>query len=85
MACDVKKAQEEQRVIIWVDEAGLYLLPLAVRTWAPRGQTPMLRVPLRDHLSAISGITLDGRVFLHVRPGSYDAAAVVARLACLAA
>jgi hypothetical protein len=37
MACDVKKAQEEQRAIIWVDEAGLYLLPMAVRTWAPRG------------------------------------------------
>jgi hypothetical protein len=29
---------------------------MAVRTWAPRGQTPVLRVKLtRDHLSAISG------------------------------
>lgn len=32
------------------------------------GQTPLLRVPLtRDHLSAISGITPDGRLFLHVQ------------------
>jgi hypothetical protein len=35
------------------------------RTWAPRGQTPVLRVPLtRDHLSAMSGITPDGRLDL---------------------
>ena len=50
---------------------------MAVRILAPRGQTLVLRVPLtRDHLSAISGITLDGRLFLQVRPASYDAAAV---------
>ncbi|MFL5624052.1 MAG: hypothetical protein ACJ788_00460 [Ktedonobacteraceae bacterium] len=80
----LKKAQEEQRTIIWVDEAGFYLLPMAVRTWAPRGQTPVLRVPLtRDHLSAISGITLDGRLFLQVRPVSYDVAAVVGFLRVL--
>jgi transposase len=57
---------------------------MAVRTWAPRGQTPVLRVPLtRDHLSAISGITPDGRLFLQVRSGSYDAAKVVGFLRVL--
>lgn len=57
---------------------------MAVRTWAPRGQTPVLRVPLtRDHLSSISGITLDGRLFLQVRPCSYDSAAVVGFLRVL--
>jgi transposase len=57
---------------------------MAVRTWAPRGQTPVLRVPLtRDHLSAISGITLDGRLFMQVRPASYDSAAVVGFLRVL--
>jgi transposase len=49
-----------------------------VRTWAPRGQTPVLRVKLtHDHLSAISGITLDGRLFLQVREDAYDTEAVV--------
>ncbi len=44
----------------------------------------MLRVPLtRDHLSAISGITFDGRLFLQVRPASYDSAAVVGFLRIL--
>jgi transposase len=57
---------------------------MAVRTWAPRGQTPVLRVPLtRDHLSAMSGITPDGRLFLQVRSGSYDAAKVVGFLRVL--
>jgi DDE superfamily endonuclease len=51
---------------------------------APRGQTPVLRVKLtRDHLSAISGITLDGRLFLQVRKASYDATAVVSFLRVL--
>ncbi len=54
---------------------------MAVRTWAPCGQTPVLRVKLTcDHLSAISGITLDGRLFMQVRPASYDAEAVVGAL-----
>ena len=59
---------------------------MAVRTWAPCGQTPILRVPLtRDHLSAISGITPDGRLFMQVRAVSYDAAAVVGFLRVFAA
>jgi len=57
---------------------------MAVRTWGPRRQTPILRVKLtRDHLSAISGITADGRLFMQVRPASYDAAAVVGFLRVL--
>jgi transposase len=79
-----KRAEAEGRTIVWVDESGFYLLPLAVRTWAPRGQTPLLRVKLtRDHLSAMSGITLDGRLFLQVRRASYDHAAVVGFLRVL--
>jgi transposase len=55
-----------------------------VRTWAPLGQTPHLRVKLtKDHLAAISGITPDGRLFLQVREGSYDSVAVVGFLRVL--
>jgi hypothetical protein len=54
------------------------------RMTVSRGQTPILRVPLtRDHLSAISGITFDRRLFLQVRPASYDAAAIVGLLRVL--
>jgi transposase len=49
-----------------------------VRTWAPRGKTPILRVPFtHDHLSVISAITLDGRLCLQVRKDHYDGEAVV--------
>lgn len=57
-----KGADQESRTIVWVDESGFSLLPGAVRTYAPRGQTPILRLPLsRDHLAVISGITPTGR------------------------
>jgi transposase len=63
-----KKAADEGRTVVWVDQSGFSLLPLAVRTWAPCGQTPRVRVPLiHDHLSAISGITPEGRLFLQTQ------------------
>jgi transposase len=80
----LKKAEQDKATIVWVDEAGFYLLPMAVCTWVPQGQTPVLRVPLtRDHLWAISGITFDGRLFMQVPLASYDAAAVVGFLRVL--
>jgi transposase len=43
-------------------------LPTVVRTYAPRGQVPVLRLPLtRDHLALIGGVTPTGRVLLQVR------------------
>jgi transposase len=73
-----KKAVEEERTIVWVDQSGFYLLPMAVRTWAPVGQTPVLRVKLtRDHLAAISGITPDGRLLMQMQDRAYRAEDVV--------
>jgi transposase len=51
---------------------------MAVRTYAPCGQTPILRVKLtRDHLSAIGGITPAGRLFMQQQDHAYDAQDVV--------
>lgn len=51
---------------------------MAVRTYAPYGQTPVLRVPLtRDHVSAIGAITPDGRLFMQMQDHAYDAEDVV--------
>jgi transposase len=73
-----KKAADEGRTIVWVDQSGFYLLPMAVRTWAPRGQTPLLRVPLtHDHLAAISGITASGRLFMQTQEQAYHSPDVV--------
>lgn len=63
---------------MFVDEAGFYLLPMAVKTYAPRGQTPILRVPLtRDHLSAISGLTPDGKLYMMVQDTAFDGHGIV--------
>lgn len=73
-----RKATAQGRTIVWVDESGFYLLPGVVRTYAPRGQTPCLRVRLtRDHLAVISGLTLQGRLLVQVREQAFDGAAVV--------
>lgn len=78
MAEDQKKADDEGRTLVWVDESAFYLLPGVVRTWAPRGETPILRAPCtRDHLSAISGITPDGRLLLQVQRQAFRGPTVV--------
>jgi transposase len=53
-------------------------LPGVVRTYAPRGETPILDALLtRDHLSAISGLTMDGRLLLQVRDRAFRSPEVV--------
>lgn len=62
-----KKALKESRSIVFCDQSGFYLLPAAVvRTYAPVGKTPVLKENLtRDHLSAMSGITLgEGKLYM---------------------
>jgi transposase len=75
------KAQDEDRTILFVDESGFYPLPFVTRTYAPCGQTPVLRAPLtHDHRSAISAITPDGRLFVRVQDKAFRGPAVVAFL-----
>jgi DDE superfamily endonuclease len=51
---------------------------MAVRTYAPCGQTPIVRVKLtRDHLSAIGAITPQGRLSMQQQDHASDAQDVV--------
>jgi len=60
-----KSALKEGRTIVFCDQSGFYLLPMVVRTYAPVGRTPILHELLsRDHLSAMSGITLEGKLYM---------------------
>lgn len=78
MAGDQKKAEQEGRTLVWIDEAGFYLLPAVARTYAPRGQTPVLRAPLSyDHLSSISAITPDGQLLMQLQEDAYHGSEVV--------
>jgi transposase len=72
-----KKAAQEGRTFVFVDEAGFYLLPSAVRTYAPQGETPVLRYRYWGHLSTISGITPDGKLYTMTRTDAFDGRAIV--------
>lgn len=73
-----KKSRRERRTIVWVDEAAFSLLAGVVRTYAPRGQTPSLHVPLtRDHLSVISGITEEGQLVVQMQVHAFKGPDVV--------
>jgi len=68
-----QKARREHRDLVFVDESGFYLLPALVKTYAPRGETPILdEWQTRDHLSVMAGVTLTGQVFSLVRPTSLN-------------
>jgi transposase len=49
---------------VFMDESGFRLLPSVVATFAPRGHTPILAVPLSwEHLSVMGTITAQGHLF----------------------
>ena len=78
MAGDQKKAEEEGRTLVWIDESGFSRLPALVRTYAPCGETPIWRVPLRyDHLAVMSAITPDGPLLMQVQARAYKGPDVV--------
>jgi hypothetical protein len=74
----LKKAIVEQRTIVFVDESGFRLLPALVRTYAPRGQTPILRVPLKwEHLSVMAALTPAGKLYTWVQARSVKGSDIV--------
>ncbi len=67
------EAKTEHRTLVFVDEAGFYLLPSVVKTYAPLARTPVLRARLtRDHLSVMGGMTPRGRVYTLARQESLN-------------
>jgi transposase len=77
-------AEAHEQTIVFIDESGFYPLPGVVRTYAPVGQTPILREWwTRDHLSAISAISPEGKLYCHSQDPSLNSDDVVAFLAHL--
>ena len=57
-----EKARRERRKLVFVDESGFYLLPGVVKTYGPRGRTPVVdEWQTRDHLSVMGGVTPRGQ------------------------
>jgi transposase len=76
-----KGAQAQGQTILFIDESGFYPLPSVVRTYAPIGHTPILyEWWTRDHLSAISAISPEGKLYFHCQDHTLNSDDVVAFL-----
>jgi transposase len=54
-----QRARRRHAYIVFVDEAGFMLAPLRRRTWAPRGQTPMIEISEpHGRISVVGAITI---------------------------
>jgi transposase len=78
-----KNAAAHGQTIVFVDESGLTERPHRCRTWAPRGQTPVLQYHFHwKLLSAIAGVTW-WSFYFRLFPGTIKSPQVVQFLAHL--
>jgi len=74
----LNEAKAAGQTVVFMDEAGFRLLPALVRTYAPRGQTPVLKVPLSyDHLSVMGALSLEGKLLTWIQDHSVKGQDVV--------
>jgi transposase len=72
-----KKAKNQGRIIVFIDESGLSERPHRCRTWAPRGQTPVLQYHFNwKTLSAMAGVTW-WNFYFRLFPGAIKSPQVV--------
>ena len=58
LACTKKNAKRKSQTIVFIDESGLSERPFVMRTWAPRGETPVLQHHFSwKQLAAIAGVS----------------------------
>lgn len=58
LACTKKNAKRKGQTIVFIDESGLSERPFVTRTWAPRGETPVLQHHFSwKQLAAIAGVS----------------------------
>jgi putative transposase len=88
LAPDPKKVEADHAHLVLIDESGLLLNPLVRRTWALRGETPVIggdgghrkKVSVIGAVSVSPGTRRLGLYFSTLRDGYFDAGAVVAFL-----
>lgn len=83
LAVSKKNARRRQAWIVFEDESGVSERPSVRRTWAPRGQTPVLIHAFNwGKISVASALAYrwDGRrsrLYFQTRPGSYGAESLI--------
>jgi hypothetical protein len=78
LAATEKRARRQNALIVFEDESGVSLLPSVRATWAPRGQTPVLRHRFVWKRLSIAGALVyeadgsDAHLVFQLRPGAYN-------------
>jgi transposase len=78
LAAVEKTARRQNALILFEDESGVSLLPSVRATWAPRGQTPVLRHHFAWKRLSIAGVLAyepdgsDAHLVFQLRPGAYN-------------
>ena len=80
-----KKCAAQRRLIVFIDESGLSERPTRVRTWAPKGCTPIVQSHFNwKHVSAVAGLTRSNFLF-RLYDGAVKSAQIVEFLQALRA
>jgi len=78
--------RRQNALIVFEDESGVSLLPSVRATWAPKGQTPVLRHRFVWKRLSIAGALVyepdgsDAHLVFQLRPGAYNDATLTAFL-----
>ena len=78
LAATEKRARRRHALIVFEDESGVSLLPSVRATWAPRGQTPVLRHRFNWKRLSLAGALAyepdgsDAHLVFDLRPGAYN-------------
>ena len=84
-----KRARRQNALIVFEDESGVSLLPSVRATWAPRGQTPVLRHRFGWQRLSMAGALVyeplghDAQLVFQLRPGAYNTDLLIEFLAQL--
>lgn len=63
-----RRAHKERRTLVFTDESGFYPLPGVVRTYGPKGDTPVIdEWQTHDHLSVMAAVTTKAKVYTLIR------------------
>ena len=89
LASGENRARRQHALIVFEDESGVSLLPTVRATWAPRGQTPVLRHRFNWQRLSLAGALAyepdgsDAHLVFQMRAGAYNDQTLVAFLTAL--
>ena len=73
----LKKARTEGRTIVFIDESGWNQKPHRCRSWAPRGQTPVLQFNFNGQRLSVSAWLTLRHFYFRLYPGAIRQAEVI--------